>query len=298
MGEPAPILIIAFKRPQDLERALTSLAADPVAVRSPLRIHVDGPLCGEDREAVRATAAVARAAHGFASVDVRVRDVNVGLSRNVTEAVTEALAESDRVIVVEDDLELSPTFLTFMNQALDRFAQEPRAMQVSGYQYPMSAPDSDGAAWLGATSCWGWGTWRRAWSHFDPALPGAERLASDGDLRRRFDLDDAYPYSSMLASQRRGEIDSWGIVWHANVLLADGLTLFPGLSLVRNHGFDGSGRHGRQDGWRDAPPAAWTCRRWPPMVEEDLGLRRAVSTFLAGRTRPRGWRGLLSRIAR
>lgn len=298
MGDPAPILVIAFRRPEHLARALASLAADPTARRSPLRIHVDGPRNDEERDAVEATVAVAREAYGFARVEVFARPTNAGLSRNVTEAVSSALAQHDRVIVVEDDLELSTTFLTFMNHALDRYALEPRAMQVSGYQYPMAAPDRDGAAWLAATSCWGWGTWRRAWSRFDPTIPGAERLEHDAALRSRFDLDDAYPYAAMLASLRRGEVDSWGIVWHANVLLAEGLTLFPGTSLVCNHGFDGSGRHGRQDGWRDAPPAPWTCRNWPAEVEEDLALRRAVSTFLVDRSKPRGWRGLLSRIAR
>lgn len=298
MGDPAPILVIAFRRPEHLARALASLAVDPIAGRSLLRIHIDGPRHNEDRDAVEATIAIAREAYGFAKIEVHARSANAGLSRNVTEAVDAALSDFDRVIVVEDDLEVSTTFLTFMNDALDRYADAPRAMQVSGYQYPMQSPDRDGAAWLGATSCWGWGTWRRAWSRFDPTMPGAERIETDAALRRRFNLDDAYPYADMLAAQRRGQIDSWGIVWHTSVLLADGLTLFPGTSLVCNHGFDGSGRHGRQDGWRDAPPATWKCRHWPDEVVEHAELRRAVSTFLVERTRPRGWRGLLSRIGR
>jgi len=303
-GAPAPVVVIAFRRPDHLARCLESLAADPLAARSALHVHVDGPRDGRDRAAVDETIETARRARGFAQVEVHARTRNAGLSRNVTEAVAAALAERDRVVVVEDDLEASPTFLSFMHEALGRYADEPRAMQVSGYQYPIDAPNPDVAAWLAATSCWGWGTWRRAWSHFDPALPGAERLEHDAALRRRFDLDGAYPYTDMLASQRRGEIDSWGVVWHANVVLGGGLVLFPGTSMVRNHGFDGSGRHGRQDGWRDAAPAAWRCAKWPDAVVEDEPLRRTVSAFLSARTQRsssggwRVWRGLLARIGR
>lgn len=303
-GAPAPVVVIAFRRPDHLARCIASLAADPLASRSSLHVHVDGPRDERDRAAVDATVETARRASGFASVEVHARGRNAGLSRNVTEAVGTALAAHDRVVVVEDDLEVSPTFLSFMDEALERYQGEPRAMQVSGYQYPIDAPDPGAAAWMAATSCWGWGTWRRAWSRFDPALPGAERLERDAGLRHRFDLDGAYPYADMLATQRRGEIDSWGIIWHANVVLGDGLVLFPGTSMVRNHGFDGSGRHGRQDGWSDAAPAAWRCSRWPDAVTEDEPLRRTVSTFLAARTRQsssgawRAWRGLLSRIGR
>jgi len=47
----------------------------------------------------------------------------------------------------------------------------------------------------------------------------------------------------MLESQLRGEIDSWAIRWNLSVFMEQGLVLFPKKAMVKNIGFDGSGRH-------------------------------------------------------
>jgi hypothetical protein len=62
-------------------------------------------------------------------------------------------------------------------------------------------------------------------------------------LRKKFDLDGAYPYFKMLERQSRNEISSWAIRWHASMFIANKLTLYPNISLVRNEGLDGSGTH-------------------------------------------------------
>lgn len=48
----------------------------------------------------------------------------------------------------------------------------------------------------------------------------------------------------MLENQIAGRNDSWVIRWYASALLASKFTLYPGQSLVRNIGNDGSGTHG------------------------------------------------------
>ena len=50
--------------------------------------------------------------------------------------------------------------------------------------------------------------------------------------------------STMLERQLQGEVDSWAIRWHLSVFMRQGLVLYPGRSLVKNTGFDGSGTHG------------------------------------------------------
>ena len=60
---------------------------------------------------------------------------------------------------------------------------------------------------------------------------------------RAFNLEGAIDRYSMLKDQRDKKIDSWAIRWAATVFLNDGVALYPGKSLVRNIGFDGSGVH-------------------------------------------------------
>ena len=98
------------------------------------------------------------------------------------------------------------------------------------------------------TTTWGWATWARAWEAYDPAATGWEQLQQDRPLRRRFDLDGAYPYTWLMKRQQRGQSDSWGIRWYWSVFQAQGLSVFPPRTLVSNTGQDGSGTHGARAG--------------------------------------------------
>ncbi|MFN8172656.1 MAG: hypothetical protein U0R65_12425 [Candidatus Nanopelagicales bacterium] len=69
-AEYAPIALFAFRRPDHLAACLAALAACPEAADSPLVVFCDGPRGPQDEEAVREVRAVARAATGFARVDV------------------------------------------------------------------------------------------------------------------------------------------------------------------------------------------------------------------------------------
>jgi hypothetical protein len=168
---------------------------------------------------------------------------NRGLAASIIAGVTTLCERSGRVIVVEDDLIMAPCFLSFMNQALDRYEQEDKVMQIAGYAFPMDATFRRQAVFLPFISSWGWATWRRAWQHFDPSMKGYEALKASAKQRYKFDLDGSYDYFAMLERQLRGEIDSWAIRWHLSCFLRQGLTLYPGITLVQNLGFDGTGTH-------------------------------------------------------
>ena len=60
---------------------------------------------------------------------------------------------------------------------------------------------------------------------------------------RDFDFDGSYDFSGMLRNQIAGKNNSWAIRWYASAFVQERLTLYPGRSLVKNIGFDGSGMH-------------------------------------------------------
>ncbi len=241
---PAPIALFVYKRPDHARGALAALAADPLAAASALTIFSDGPRNEGDQALVSAVRGVARQARGFASVRMVEQPRNLGLARSIIAGVSQLCEAQGRVIVLEDDLEVVPGFLRFMNEALNRYAQEPRVMHVSGYNYPGSYVAEEDALFLPISPTWGWATWQRAWCQFDASAAGYQRLQDEPALRRRFNLDDAMDFHSMLEQQLEGSIDSWGIRWLLTVFLAQGLALVPVRPLLRNLGADGSGTHG------------------------------------------------------
>ena len=200
----APILLFTYNRPAHTRRLVESLLQNPESARSRLFIYSDAPRDEAARPAVDEVRRYVRSLTGFAQVDIVERTENWGLARNVIDGVTTLLRDFDRVIVLEDDLILSPVFLRFMNEALETYKDEPRVghIQACDFTQDPSLPDTFLIKWTGS---WGWATWRRAWKLFNP----------DG----RALLNEL----------------------NASLFLADVLSLNVGRSLVQNGGFDGSG---------------------------------------------------------
>jgi len=278
---PAPIALFAFRRPERTARLLRSLLANPEVRSSRVYAFCDGARREEDEPLVARTRQVIAEA-GLPHVEVVERPRNLGLAANVVDGVTRLCGEAGRVIVLEDDLILSPRFLRYLNDALDRYQDEPRVFAVSGYMYPVRSQGAHDALFLPFISSWGWATWARAWRCFDPAAAGARQVLADAASRRRFDLEGAYGFSRMLRRQLAGQSDSWAIRWYLSVFSRGGLSLFPRRSLVENDGFDGASTHCR--GPRPAHAAARAddleVERFPPVAVDEAAYQ-AVRSLLA-----------------
>jgi hypothetical protein len=91
--------------------------------------------------------------------------------------------------------------------------------------------------------CWGWGTWSRGWRLFESDGRKLLDTLQERGLTGSFNHDDSFDSVGMLRDQIAGKNDSWAVRWHGSAILAGKLTLYPGRSLVKNIGFDGSGTH-------------------------------------------------------
>ena len=245
MPNLAPIAIFAYKRPEHLRRTLESLRRCAEFAGSKVIVFGDGPKATDDLGEVDATREIARVQLG-PQAEYHFRDTNAGLAASIIGGVSEITRRFGRVIVLEDDLDLSPNFLSYVNAALDRYEDDSRVYQISGQLFETPEfIERKSAVFLPFTTSWGWGTWRRAWDRFDPSAVGWEKLRADRSLRRRFNLDGSYDFSTMLERQMAHLGDSWAIRWYWSVFRNDGLVCFPPTSLVQNTGLDGSGTHGR-----------------------------------------------------
>ena len=242
MNVLAPIVVFTYNRPEHTLRTLNALLMNPLANESDIIIYSDSARTANHKKAVDEVRSYLSEITGFRSIKVIHRDKNFGLAESIIQGVTEVLQQSEKVIVLEDDMVVSPYFLEYMNEALEQFVDDDRVISVHGYVYPVDIELPE-AFFLPGADCWGWATWRRGWALFN----------SDGqylldELVRRhliqeFDYNGAYPFLSMLKAQIKGANDSWAIRWHASAFLAGKLTLYPGRSLVHNIGTDSSGTH-------------------------------------------------------
>lgn len=245
MSTLAPVVVFAYRRPEHLRNTLASLTRCEGFEQSPIIVYCDGPREASEVESVMATREIARTMLGERA-EYHFSEENLGLARSIIAGVSDAVNRFGSVIVVEDDLELSPAFLTFLNRALTHYAHDENVFQISGYMFDVPELKAERTAlFLPFIGSWGWATWKRAWDQFDPLATGWEALCTNQNLRRKFNLDGTYAYATMLVRQMVGQLDSWGVRWYWSVFKAQGLVLFPPISLVSNRGFDGSGTHGR-----------------------------------------------------
>lgn len=241
----SPIALFVYDRPEHTQRTVDALKQNILAQESDLIVFSDGPKTTLHTEGVDKVRRYLHEINGFKSVSIIERGVNLGLANSIIDGVTEIVNRHERIIVLEDDMVTSPYFLTYMNEALDKYADANRVISIHGYLYPVkeALPET---FFLPGADCWGWATWRRGWDLFNS--DGRYLLA---ELKRRkltsdFDYNNAFPFSKMLEAQVAGVNDSWAIRWYASAFLADKVTLYPGHSLVHNIGNDSSGTHCRE----------------------------------------------------
>ena len=283
----APVAVFAYARADHLRRSVESLQRNPEAEHTDVTFYCDAARRDEHQAGVQQVRQFVASVSGFRSVRRVYRETNFGLARSIVEGVTQILAERGRVIVLEDDLELSPHFLRYMNDALVRYRDDPRVASVHGYVYPTRhrLPET---FFLRGADCWGWATWSRAWRHFD--ADGAKLLSNlkARGLTHRFDYDGSYPFTWMLDQQVRGRNDSWAVRWHASCYLESLLTLYPGRSLVRNIGNDASGTHGEDSDIFTVPLSSTPVRVAETPVEPSPDALAAFIEFFKSQRTARG----------
>lgn len=280
MNRFAPIALFVYSRPDHVRGTIEALRSNPESKESHLWIFSDAPKNQAAEAGVREVRSLVHRLSGFASVKVVERERNLGLAGSITDGVTQLSEAYGRVIVLEDDLIVSPYFLDYMNRALDLYADEDRVMHVSGYWFPVGERlPLPASFFLRASSCWGWATWKRAWDQFEPdSSQLLERFDSDHS-RYEFDLQGTYPYFQMLQDQALGKIDSWAVRWYASVFLKSGLCLHPASSLVENKGHDGTGIHCPPSGNFDVMPSARRILDYPKEIRESAEALAAVKEF-------------------
>ena len=238
----APIVVFTYNRPEHTLRTFNALLKNPLANESDIIIYSDSAKTANHKKAVDEVRSLLTEITGFRSKKIIHRDKNFGLEESIIQGVTEVLKESEKVIVLEDDMVVSPYFLEYMNEALEQFVEDDRVISVHGYVYPVDFELPE-AFFIQGADCWGWATWQRGWKIFEPNGQFLLDELVRRHLIQKFDYNGAYPFSNMLQDQIKGANDSWAIRWHASAFLAGKLTLYPGRSLVHNSGNDGSGTH-------------------------------------------------------
>lgn len=242
----SPICLFVYNRPDHTEKTLEALSDNILANESMLYIFSDGPKINatiEDRTKIEKVRNIIRQKNWCKTVIIEESDKNNGLAESIINGVTKVIKTHSKIIVLEDDLITSKSFLTYMNYALIKYENVTEVKQISGFSFPVKKIlNNHSSYFLPITSTWGWATWSRVWDEidFDCKEYNPQMLN-----KYKFNFFNSYNYSKLLDRQLNGyKVNSWGVRFYFNVFIKNGIVLFPDTTLVKNIGWDNSGRHG------------------------------------------------------
>ncbi len=241
-----PVLFIAFNRPQAAERVFGA-----IRLAQPPRLYfaVDGP-----RENPLGDAQKIRDVYDLVmcqidwrcEVKTLLREENLGCKQAVSSAINWFFENEEAGIILEDDCLPSQSFFWYCEELLEKYKQDYRIMNISGYNILDGRMENPFSYYFGHIGfAWGWATWRRAWRQFDLTM-------SDWPDFKAMGLHRFPPFSetrNMIFERTfRGEIDTWDYQWNYAVAKNNGLSAIPTRSLIKNIGFGKDATHSPENG--------------------------------------------------
>jgi hypothetical protein len=240
----APICLFTYKRLPETIQTVEALKNNYLAPESNLIIYSDGPKHKTDKEGVNAVREFLHSVSGFKSVKVIESSVNNGLARSIVSGVTEIINRYGKIIVLEDDIVTSQGFLKYMNDALEYYKDTEDVMQVSAFMFSIDSGGLPDTFFYQANSCWGWGTWKRAWKYYsDDAGQLLNGLKQKGMDWEEYNSYQGREFQKQLIANIKGSMKTWAVKWHTVMKLRNGKVLHPKISYVQNIGFNGTGEN-------------------------------------------------------
>ena len=171
---------------------------------------------------------------------------NMGCKRRISSGISWVFNYVDQVIILEDDCLPDSSFFRFSQELLDRYHQDARIMAISGnnFQFGRSKYKEDSYYFSRYPHCWGWATWKRAWSYYDVDMCLWPQAKEEGWLQSILSDSAAVRYWEHKFQQTyAGNIDTWDYAWTMACWFQNGLCILPKDNLVSNIGFGTDGTH-------------------------------------------------------
>ncbi|HEC8325004.1 TPA: glycosyltransferase [Providencia rettgeri] len=275
----APVVLFVYGRPLHTQRTIDALLLNPEAQFTDLIVYSDGAKNNKDLHSVNQVRDIIKHTIGFKNIQLIAREKNLGLAQNIIDGVTEVNNEYGKVIVLEDDIVTSPSFLNFMNTSLNKYEKNKNIWHISGWNYPLDDIQNLPETFFWRTmNCWGWATWSDRWKYFSKEPEKLINSWSKKDIYH-FNLDGKYNFWSQVTANYSQKINTWAIFWYATIFSHKGLCLNPTQSLVYNTGNDGTGENCENNDIYKNNPYTKIIESWPNTVKENSDVVYKIKLF-------------------
>lgn len=166
-----------------------------------------------------------------------------------------AFSQTDKCIVLEDDVVPSQSFFPFCKDLLDRYENDERITMIAGFMTEEEtlrhtiAPIKGNTSYFfsRAFSIWGWASWARVVNNWDSSynfVKNSEQFALLSTKAKQYhQRNDMLQLCQQHAASGKEYFET--IFW-AYMMLHDGLAIFPSANLINNIGLEGGTHYSTQ----------------------------------------------------
>lgn len=247
----APVVIFGYNRADMLENLLKSLEKNEKLDQMDLYIFVDIPDKKKPRDIPLSKKVIEyvnyyKTISKFKNVEIEIAQKHKGLADSIISGVTTVINQYGKVIVLEDDLEVSNDFLDYMQRGLDFYEGNKKVWSVTAHCPMVTGLNKyqKDVFLVPRVESLGWGTWKDRWQHTD------WEVASYGDFKKDymgqllFNLG-GNDLCKMLKNQMAdSQFESWAIRWGYQQFRERKYTVYPKESRVIHCGNDNRSVHG------------------------------------------------------
>jgi len=253
----SPLLIIVYNRIDHLKKAIESVKSNIEAKETILYVSSDGWKNEEDKIKVKKIREYSRSITGFKSVEIISYDKNLGGDAATNKSRAYIFSKYDRLITIEDDQEVSPFFLNYINEGLDFYENDPRVFSICGFspyifsnnydQYESKLFKSN--RW----NAWGFGFWKEKVENFEEVKKSEsffnelEKDLKCKTFKKKINLLSKEYFPHLLHSLKKRKIPEYDFLIGYYCVKNELFNIYFSKTHTINNGNDGSGLRAKKN---------------------------------------------------
>ncbi|MDQ6814432.1 MAG: hypothetical protein M3040_11890 [Bacteroidota bacterium] len=239
MYENTVIGVFCYKRAAKLKASMEALLKNRECQDMDIVFFCDGHKGEKDYQGVLETREFIDSLKGFKNIYKHYRARNISTGPNFKLGITWLCDNYKQFIVVEDDLVVTPNYITYLLQSLKFYEHEKSVFCVTGFCFPINIKDYDYDTIIYKRFCsYGWASWSDRvknvkWDKEE--LINIINTSSGFKKRLNEEGRDLY---RMVKKQINGTISTWDIQMQVHVSEHQLKVVYPVISKAYNIGFD------------------------------------------------------------
>lgn len=238
-----PILFIVFNRP-----TVALQAFQKIKEIKPTALYIASDAARKDyvEEAIKVKETRCRILEEVTwpcEVRTLFQNENLGCGLGVYTAIDWFFQNESQGIILEDDCVVDISFFQFMKEMLMKYENDDRIGMVAGTNPIKSVEWRCSYCFSKYKSCWGWGTWRRAWQNMDINMSWRQNGLHSILYNSGFCGKDISGWKYKLRCIDGDIVSAWDWQWYFSLAAQNQLCIYPAVNLVSNIGNDANATH-------------------------------------------------------